>query len=910
MSSHNPTHTPTGGRSGNNRRGLRGKNKASKGPGQPLASSNMSRAVTPPPPPAPPFTSYTASTNGSISKAGMRVLPKTQALSAVPGAYGMTAVSSEPMPEPMMDSSHGSHASRNSNSEGHSYNDAVILPKVRRQKTDGTGTGGISKAGMRVIQKPKAATPVPGAYGMAVPHDPSTMYEPMMDSSHGSHASRNSHSESHSHSYGDALILPKAKRQQSHGTGGISKAGMRVIQKPKASRSISDAAAPSLQEPFSALSQQAIPKPHLSRSSTDPVQAVSAGLRGNAAPSSSHGGKAGMRLARKTSVDTASNTTYPVSGVPLNYVPEIDPAEGSKIVMDSTPQALDQRPGAYAGDLEANYDRRADAKLANLGIDASTNQQDTNTTIDSGKLQSVVFVSGERSSCLYDEKSSAFLAKSKTLPNSSNKSDTAWTEDATNRSNTNVPVFEAAKLYPVMDEDGNEETGSSKKRWYCVGACLLLIVVAAVVVGVVVAGGGTNDVTSAASQSITEADTPAVAPNDLDLSLMPDLPAITVQSLRDPESPQALAFNWLVEDPSFVIYPKWRQRQRFALATFYYALNGPNWPTSNEQVNGWMDYNISECDWLNYDGSCTTEGEVKLLQISRLSRFQGLIPPEIQLLEKLEDIQLSNNILNTAFEDFLPLRTESLPPSLRYFNCTSCRLQGSIPAEIGLLSNIKGLALEDNTLSGDLPSELGLLTNIEKLHLMNVGLTGTVPSEVGNMVSLNVLRLTDNAFTGSLPSEIGSLSNLVDGIFAYCGLSGSLPTNIGTMMNLVELNLEGNSVTGPIPTELGILSRLQTLRLLLNGLTGTLPTELARLASVRSLFLSRNSIEGTIPTQFGEMTTLEYLGLAFNRLTGAIPSEVGRLSLLQSFRVIDNPMSESIPSEVAALPNSANFQLV
>lgn len=897
MSSNNPTHSTTGSRSGNARRGLRGK-KNSRGPGQPPASPK-SRAVTPPPPPSPPVPSYTGGspTKGNILKAGMRVIPGT--LSPVPGAYGMTPPT-EPIPEPMMDSSHGSHASRNSNSEGHSYNDALILPKARRKQADGS----ISKAGMRVIQKPKAASPVPGAYGMTVPSDPATLYEPMMDSSHGSHASRNSHSESHSHSYGDALILPKAKRHPSSGTpGGISKAGMRVIQNPTVSRSNSDAAAPSPQEPGSAISSPRIQKAHMSRSSTDP--AMPAGLRGNAAPSSSQGGKAGMRLARKSSADTASSNTYP--RVSTGFPPETNPAVDNGMVMDATPRALDQRPGAYAGDLEANYDRRSSAEFANLGMDSSANQQETSAVF---QAQSVVGATFESSSAFFEDKSSVILATTKPLTTSSYRSDTARTEDPTSGSANDAPVFDAAMMYPVIDEEGKEDAESSKKRWYCVGACLLLVVVVvAVVVGLVVAGGGADDAASSDSQTATERDTTDSAPSDLDLSLMPDLPAITVQSLRNPESPPALAFEWLIGDPSFDTYPKWRKRQRFALATFYHALGGPNWPTSNEQVKSWMDYNVPECDWLNYDGSCSNEGEVKFLQITRLSRFQGLIPPEIQLLEKLEDIQLSNNILNVAFEDFLPLGTESLPPSLRNFNCTFCRLQGSMPTEIGLLPNLKGLSLEENTLSGGLPSELGLLTDMEKLHLMKVGLTGTLPSEVGNMASLSDIRLTDNAFTGSLPSEIGNLSNLVQAYFTYCSLSGSLPTNVGALTNLLALSLEGNAITGPIPTEVGIITRMQYLLLLNNALTGTLPTELARLTSVRSLFLSRNSLDGTIPTQFGEMTTLENLGMGYNRLTGDIPSELGRLSLLEMLRVEGNPTSESVPSEVAALPNFANFQL-
>jgi hypothetical protein len=53
--------------------------------------------------------------------------------------------------------------------------------------------------------------------------------------------------------------------------------------------------------------------------------------------------------------------------------------------------------------------------------------------------------------------------------------------------------------------------------------------------------------------------------------------------------------------------------------------------------------------------------------------------------------------------------------------------QGTIPTEIGNLTGLKELKLEENNLSGSLPTELGLMSSLEVLWIRNNGITGTIP---------------------------------------------------------------------------------------------------------------------------------------------------------------------------------------
>ena len=75
-------------------------------------------------------------------------------------------------------------------------------------------------------------------------------------------------------------------------------------------------------------------------------------------------------------------------------------------------------------------------------------------------------------------------------------------------------------------------------------------------------------------------------------------------------------------------------------------------------------------------------------------------------------------------------------------------MKGTIPSELGKLTNLKVLNLSDNELSGTIPPELGKLTNLEELYLWDNGLSGTIPSELGKLTNLKV--------SGTM-SELGKL---------------------------------------------------------------------------------------------------------------------------------------------------------
>ena len=228
-------------------------------------------------------------------------------------------------------------------------------------------------------------------------------------------------------------------------------------------------------------------------------------------------------------------------------------------------------------------------------------------------------------------------------------------------------------------------------------------------------------------------------------------------------------------------------------------------------------------------------------------------------------------------------------------------LSGTIPKELGDLSNMEELDLTDNQLSGTIPMELGSLPNLTKLYLSYNQLTGEIPPELGNLSNLEELELWGNELTGTIPRELGSLANLTSLHLGNNQLTGEIPPELGDLSNLEELELWRNELTSTIPRELGSLGNLTSLYLSNNQLTGEIPPELGNLSNLEELGLRDNMLTGQIPTQLGNLSSLEYLGLRDNMLTGEIPTVLGDLSNLEYLDLRDNQLTGQIPRSFTGL---------
>ena len=79
-------------------------------------------------------------------------------------------------------------------------------------------------------------------------------------------------------------------------------------------------------------------------------------------------------------------------------------------------------------------------------------------------------------------------------------------------------------------------------------------------------------------------------------------------------------------------------------------------------------------------------------------------------------------------------------------------------------------------------------------------MTGPIPTELGNLTNLDALYLQNNRLTGAIPAELGALPNLRQLLLSSNDLTGPIPTELGNLTNLEELWLHYNwGLTEPLP---------------------------------------------------------------------------------------------------------------
>ena len=98
---------------------------------------------------------------------------------------------------------------------------------------------------------------------------------------------------------------------------------------------------------------------------------------------------------------------------------------------------------------------------------------------------------------------------------------------------------------------------------------------------------------------------------------------------------------------------------------------------------------------------------------------------------------------------------------------------------------------------------------MQKLRLHNNDLTGSIPTELGDLSNLTDLWLSSNDLTGSIPVELGMLDNLKQLSLKNNELSGDIPAALGNLADtLTQLFLAGNSgLTGCVPPGLADVAR-------------------------------------------------------------------------------------------------------
>ena len=210
----------------------------------------------------------------------------------------------------------------------------------------------------------------------------------------------------------------------------------------------------------------------------------------------------------------------------------------------------------------------------------------------------------------------------------------------------------------------------------------------------------------------------------------------------------------------------------------------------------------------------------QLSQLLRLSlggnQLTGPIPMELGQLSQLELLHLGGNQLTSE----IPAELGRLS-QLKWLHLYDNQLTGPIPTELGQLRSActcGSCHLDDKPANGndsgrtgaDCPTS-GMVTGLPRRQ---PALNGTDTNrELGQLSQLRELHLQNNQLTGPIPPELGQLSQLRELHLQHNQLTGSIPTELGRLSQLREFSFRGNRLTGPVPIPLNHLPDVYVLNL-------------------------------------------------------------------------------------------------
>ena len=309
----------------------------------------------------------------------------------------------------------------------------------------------------------------------------------------------------------------------------------------------------------------------------------------------------------------------------------------------------------------------------------------------------------------------------------------------------------------------------------------------------------------------------------------------------------ALAFTSGVGNGSVLCIEKERQ----ALLEFKKGfVNG------NDKLSSWGSEDEKDC--CNWRGIyCDSQGHVSELYLHSFG-LRGMLSPSLLELPYLTSLDLSDNDFN---QSHIPKFIDSLG-NLNYLSLSWANLSGPIPHQLGNLSLLQYLHLDNNDLKIVENLEwLSRLSSIEDLDLIstNLSVANDWLKVVSHLPKLSTLKLAK--------CDLPPITDL-----------SSLP-HVNFSKSLIYIDLSTNHVTQSIfPWLFNYSTSLVQIYLSDNQLGGSIPDASGNMNSLQELYLGKNQLEGGIPKFFGNMCALQVLSTENNKLSGQLAELIHNLS--------------------------------
>ncbi|XP_074284725.1 receptor protein kinase TMK1-like [Silene latifolia] len=255
---------------------------------------------------------------------------------------------------------------------------------------------------------------------------------------------------------------------------------------------------------------------------------------------------------------------------------------------------------------------------------------------------------------------------------------------------------------------------------------------------------------------------------------------------------------------------------------------------------GWAD--PDPCKWTHV--GCSDEKRVTRIQIGH-QNLEGTLPADLSVLTSLERLELQWNKLSGSL------------PSLKGLNSLQVIMLSnnnfsSIPIDFfDGLTSLQSVDIDNNPLDAwEIPESLKDASSLKNFSANSANVIGKIPDIFGSdsFPGLVNLHLAFNNLEGELPSSFigfGIQSLWVNGQKSEGKLGGRIDV-LQNMTSLKEVWLHDNGFSGPLPDFSG-LNDLQVLSVRDNLLTGVVPLSLMKLDSLTVVNLTNNLLQGPVP---------------------------------------------------------------